>query len=326
VPKFSIIIPVFNVAEYLPKCIDSILIQSFKDIEIILVNDGSTDNSPKICNDYSNNYSNVNVVHKDNGGASDARNVGINNATGDFILFIDADDYIKKDSLHKINEVLSEQEDIDVMFLEAVKIFPDGKEVPLNDGYIKESIINKEKDDVIKHIGELVKFPASPSTKLIRRSLLIQSKLYFQKGLQFEDIDWSIKLILAAFKFNYCDYPYYCYRQNRPGSETSFFSEKRFCDLLYIIEKWIKLAESNTEVNKYKETVYSLLAYEFVFIILGYSTLNRKKKNKYKNTVKNNSWILDHRNDKNTKIVKLVYKILGINCTGLLLNIYSKYR
>lgn len=95
----SVIVPVYNVDKYLNKCINSILGQTYKDFELILVNDGSTDNSPKICDMYARQYKNVQVIHKNNGGLSDARNVGTSIAKGEFITYIDSDDYVSKDYL-----------------------------------------------------------------------------------------------------------------------------------------------------------------------------------------------------------------------------------
>lgn len=96
IPKISVIVPVYNVEKYLPRCIDSILSQSFTNFELILVDDGSPDNSGRICDKYAAKDSRIRVIHKKNGGASSARNVGIKNAKGEWITFIDADDYIEQ--------------------------------------------------------------------------------------------------------------------------------------------------------------------------------------------------------------------------------------
>lgn len=92
----SIIVPVYNVEEFLNRCVESILIQSYKNIEILLIDDGSTDNSSKICDEYSIKDKRVKVIHKENGGLSDARNIGLENANGKYIAFVDSDDYIRK--------------------------------------------------------------------------------------------------------------------------------------------------------------------------------------------------------------------------------------
>ena len=112
-PKISVIVPVYNVQEYLTKCVDSILIQDFRDFELILIDDGSTDQSGLICENYLKMDGRVKVIHKENGGLSDARNVGLDCATGDFVTFIDSDDYIEYNYLERLyNESCNTDADV----------------------------------------------------------------------------------------------------------------------------------------------------------------------------------------------------------------------
>lgn len=104
----SVIIPVYNVEQYLRRCIDSVLAQEYDNIEIILVDDGSTDNSPLICDEYNKNYANVKAFHKENGGLSSARNYGIENAKGEYITFLDSDDYIHPSFVDRLVQLLQE--------------------------------------------------------------------------------------------------------------------------------------------------------------------------------------------------------------------------
>lgn len=111
-PKVSVIIPVYNAEKYLRKCLDSVLAQSFADFEVLLINDGSTDGSGKICDDYAQKDARVKVFHKENGGVSSARNLGLDNATGDWIVFVDSDDYVEKNYFEVINNNLSQEIDV----------------------------------------------------------------------------------------------------------------------------------------------------------------------------------------------------------------------
>lgn len=113
--KLSIIIPVYQVEQTLRRCIDSVLSQSFTDWEMILVDDGSPDGCPDICNDYSNNYDKIIVIHKENGGLSDARNAGINVANGEYITFIDSDDYLGEETLAKIMTIMYNHPEYDIL-------------------------------------------------------------------------------------------------------------------------------------------------------------------------------------------------------------------
>jgi glycosyltransferase involved in cell wall biosynthesis len=108
----SVIIPVYNVEKYLRECVDSVLSQTYKSYEIILVDDGSTDGSGEICDEYIDGHSQVKVIHKANGGLSDARNTGLKNAKGEYVYFLDSDDYIVPDAFQKlINISIKEQSD-----------------------------------------------------------------------------------------------------------------------------------------------------------------------------------------------------------------------
>ena len=109
----TIVVPIYNVEPYLKKSVSSIINQTYKNLEIILVNDGSTDNCAKICDEYSKIDSRIKVIHKENGGLSDARNAGINIATGKYISFVDADDYITNDYIEYMYTILKQYNVID---------------------------------------------------------------------------------------------------------------------------------------------------------------------------------------------------------------------
>ena len=120
-PLIGVIIPVYNVEKYLEQCVDSVLNQSFKDIEIILVDDGSKDSSGEICDYYKEKDSRVKVIHKENGGLSDARNMGIRQCSSEYILFLDSDDYWKENCLEEIARCI--EDNVDIVFLTAAKYF-----------------------------------------------------------------------------------------------------------------------------------------------------------------------------------------------------------
>lgn len=121
----SIIIPVYNVEDYLRECLDSIIDQKHQDYEIILVDDGSIDKSPEICDEYCSRYSQIHVVHKKNGGVSSARNIGIDEAKGDWIWFVDADDWIEMNALRVLNDAISKY-NCDIIFHGLVRVEKDG--------------------------------------------------------------------------------------------------------------------------------------------------------------------------------------------------------
>ena len=205
----SVVVPVYNVASYLPQCLDSLLSQTYKDLEIIIVNDGSTDDSPQICDSYATKDRRVKVVHKTNGGLSDARNVGVTQATGDRIYFADSDDWVDKNAILKLYE-FAIANDCDIVQGNMYYAYPDyllyrnvslqehKKMVLKREEAMRELIIN----DRIKNFawGKLYK------TCLVRN-------LEFPIGKFFEDSFWQHLVIDRIERYGIIDEPLYYYRQ-----------------------------------------------------------------------------------------------------------------
>lgn len=145
-PILSIIIPVYNVEQYLNKCIDSILSQTFTDFELILADDGSTDNSGKICDKYSKIDPRIIVIHKENGGQSSARNAGLNIASGKYITFVDSDDYISNDCYYKNIRILLENKSIDILQYPIYIVNSNSTEKMKIPGYKNETFLLTKKD------------------------------------------------------------------------------------------------------------------------------------------------------------------------------------
>lgn len=323
--KISIIIPVYNTEKYLEQCINSILDQNFTDYEIILVNDGSTDSSGVICEHFSEKFEQIKTIHKINGGLSDARNQGLKEAKGEYILFIDSDDFIEKDSLNEINKVIEEDRDVDLIFLSAVKWFNENKIEILESGYNKEEIKNQQPLYVLEYISKMDKFPASACTKLIKRSFINDNRLYFEKDMLSEDIDWTLRVLIHAKKFNYYSGRYYYYRQNRIGSITNSLNINNFKSLLLIINKWIKKNEFNPE-NNIEEYINAYLAYEYVILLTIYGNLSSLERENHYTELKKISWILKYSNNKKVLITQKMINVLGIKITSKILFSYLKLR
>ena len=172
--EISVIVPVYNVEKYLNKCVDSIINQTFKDIEIILVDDGSTDSSPKICDDYTKVDSRIKVVHQKNSGLSAARNTGIRQSSGKYLAFIDSDDYISKDFCEILyNSITREKADVSCINLETVRedgyvIVTTNDKDKLQSNY-KKYVYNKKQ--ILKEILLREKIDSRVCTKLYKRNI-----------------------------------------------------------------------------------------------------------------------------------------------------------
>lgn len=205
----SVIVPVYNVEKYIEKCLESIINQTYRNIEIILVDDGSTDNSGKICDDYAKKYSNITVIHKLNGGLSDARNAGMKIAKGEFICFFDSDDWVEIDILEKAYNKLYENKS-DVVIWGFSKDFVDDNEntyknilsIPFNCNINKEEL-NYQKllnDEIQAIIGYAW-------NKLYKTKFIREYNMQFSKGISLvEDIIFNAYYLSIIKKISFLPY------------------------------------------------------------------------------------------------------------------------
>ena len=217
-PEISVIVPVYNVEPYLKRCLNSIIEQSLKKIEIILIDDGSTDRSGLICDEYAKIDSRITVIHQKNGGLSSARNIGIKLAKGDYIMFVDSDDYVMIDYCKLPFEIAKEKNADIVLF----PFFYVGKNKNKLDDEEDGFKSKQEAFDII-----LKKAGVNAWSKLYRRCLFDDVK--FPEGFYYEDNATTYKLILNADRIYYTNNRlyYYCFRE---GSITS--SKKRIIDFI----------------------------------------------------------------------------------------------
>lgn len=164
-PFFSVIVPVYNVSQYLKRCIDSILSQSYGDFELLLVDDGSTDDSGKICDEYARKDNRINVFHKKNGGVSSARNKGIDEARGNYVVFVDSDDYILQDRLLQIMKLSDNNPDMIVEYYAT----------PADHKY-KYKLIDKQDFDIIRNVGVIW-------TSAFRNKILKEANVCFDEKI-----------------------------------------------------------------------------------------------------------------------------------------------
>lgn len=237
-PKVSVIVPIYNVEKYLEKCINSLLSQTLEDIQIILVNDGSKDNSGNIAKEYEkNNKDKVIYVEKENGGLSDARNYGLKYATGDFIAFLDSDDYIEKNAYEEMyNKAI--EENADYVECDFIWEFPNK--------------IRVDKQYPYKNKKEMLSFVRVVAwNKLIKRQLITDNNLEFPKGLRYEDIEFTYKLIPFLNKFAYVDNPFIHYVQ-REGSIANVQNE-RTAEIFTVLDNVIEFYKKNNIYEEYRD-------------------------------------------------------------------------
>lgn len=237
--KISVIIPVYKVEPYLHQCVDSVLSQTYKNIEVILVDDGSPDNCPHICDQYADADPRVKVIHQRNGGLSAARNAGVQCASGEYVIFLDSDDFWNSpESLKKLVFRL-EKKSPDVLNFAYIRTDELGNVISERFNGIESMPSDVARpEDQLAYLTRYTLYIASAWNKIVRREIVLE--VPFEEGKTSEDIDWCARLICKAASFDFACEKLYCYRQ-RSGSITQSFSERNCMDLKDNILKCIAI-------------------------------------------------------------------------------------
>lgn len=311
---FSVIIPVYNVEMYLEECIKSVICQTYKNYEIILVDDGSTDYSGKICDKYSEKYDFITTIHKKNGGLSSARNEGIRNAKAEYILFLDSDDYWDDcNALSRFENILR-CKNVDVLIFGSKKYYEESRKFEK----IKIGVSN------LTNLQEMIKYTAykaSACNKIIKSSLIKDKKMLFPLNTLSEDITWCMNLIQSCNSFYYLDEPVYVYRQ-RKGSITH---SKNIQHIMDIFSQCLNGIETYKNSSK-KDLVYSFLDYEYCTALFLSTEKAFCSNEEINNNIENCKLLLDYGISKKVKLIRGVKDILGFKVMYQMLGVYYKMR
>lgn len=323
----SVIVPVYKVEQYLPKCIESIRSQTYENLEIILVDDGSPDRCPQICDGYAEEDSRIKVVHKTNGGLSDARNVGIANAHGDYLIFLDSDDWWNNpESLQMLVEE-TQRGTVDLVLFCYQEYYEDTQKTVLHKYRYKPDL--QASSDLYAQLEQMVAsadWICSACICLIRAEVVRKHRLVFQVGLLSEDIDWTMNLWVHISSFRICNEIFYTYRQ-RNNSITKSFGLKHALDLLSIIESWSDFAEHNIE-NRHQKAAYNgYCAYQFSILLGLFYQLSQQERLSFPlSRLKKMDYLLDWANNRKTRLVARLYKMFGLRVTAKILKCYIDRR
>ena len=227
-PLISIVVPVYNVEEYLPECVDSLLSQDYEPIEIILVDDGSPDRCGSICDEYANTYQNIVALHKANSGLSDARNYGMKYAKGDYICFVDSDDYVSEKYISHLYEAIeSTDSDLAISWFKCVFDHENKKNNDIIQGIIKVS--SKECLEKLLYQDGV---ETSAWGKLYKKELL--NGLEYPKGKLYEDIPVTVEAIIRAESVSIIQNVDYFYRQRRDSIQYQSFNIRKLDCIAHI--------------------------------------------------------------------------------------------
>lgn len=317
--RISIIVPVYNVALYLAECINSILTQTFKDYEIILVDDGSSDISGSLCDQFANIDERISVIHQENKGLSAARNAGVHKASGQYIIFLDSDDYWKdKDVLQILAERLRLTE-ADVISFNYEK----------TDGVISQSPYFQTQETMPRSIRAEESFKyqidhdlwiACAWNKVIRRELFNRGQLQFRGGITSEDIDWCVRLALIARSFDYINCVVVCYRQ-RNGSISKTVTYNKASTLLKNIKFSLKLIKDSKNTDR-GQLLKSYISYQYGTLLYCINAIKEKEKKKQiMEEAEKYRKLLTWSKNRKIKLLRTVDAIGGLKTVDILLSL-----
>lgn len=318
--KVSFVIPVYKVEQYLDRCVKSIVGQTYRNIEVILVDDGSPDSCPSLCDKYAVEDSRIKAVHKENGGLSDARNYGTKYATGDYLIYVDSDDFwMHNDDLEKLVQIAIENPSVDFINFNCSYYYSDRDSYSLWTLYDEQLSKPKEKNEAVKLLTSTSSMVMSACMKMMKRKFVIDHKLTFIKGQLSEDIPWFINLLDYCKKCMFVNLNVYAYRQGVSGSITNNIGLKNIDSLINIVETELRNINKRSFNKEAKDCIMSFLAYEYS-IILGYLQFldERIAKGRYE-YLKQYQYLLKYTQDPKVKKVNFVYRLFGLKITTLLL-------
>lgn len=320
-PKFSIIVPIYKVEEWLTQCIFSVLNQNYESFQLILVDDESPDNCPTICDDFAKKDVRIKVIHQKNKGLSGARNSGIDNAEGEYIVFLDGDDRLYENSLQEFANIL-EKKNYDLVIGAYVTEKSTSKTI---DKIVEADIeiINNKNEALEYSLFETKKVVWEACAKAFKRSIFSENGLYFREGLiGAEDCEFFVRVI-KLFKSVYFTNQYiFIYNNMRDGSITT---NKTFKSVKGELEVFYK------HYNDFKSTLPKVSSYfgeKYLMIILAIEIIkNKEQKNQLYKIARENYLAFDMCFTSKMKIIYPFLKIGGIKLTSKIVwHLYFKYR
>ena len=295
-PKFSIIIPVYNVEKYIKKCLDSVFNQSYKDFEVIVVDDGTKDNSMELVKKYD-----VKIINQENMGLSEARNNGVKKAKGEYLIFLDSDDYIEKDLLKELDK--SSKNNPDIIRFQIQEVFEDNNKIVK---YEEQDFTNKEGYQAFEIISKYY-FVENAWCYAIKREYYLKENFKFKKGMIHEDYGLIPLVIMKANNVNSISYIGYNYlqRQGSIMSQNNYEKTKKKVKDFY--EHYLYLID---EINKTDLDSKVFKSFISNSLIIKICELNGKDYKEYKKLLKEKN-VYDNilTNTFSRKIKKILFKI-----------------
>lgn len=318
VDGISVIVPVYNVKDYLERCIDSIIMQTYQNYECILVDDGSMDGSGELCDELAAKYKQIKVIHQENGGLSAARNTGIRNAEGKYILFMDSDDFYTSENcffglIHRMC-----QTNADIVLFNYLRYTEEGKRRGNSEITFPNEPKNNPKAEILSQLVFSNAYQSSACVKFLKTDMLLENNLFFEEGRLSEDIEWSAKILALNPKIAICDEVFYAYTV-RKGSISNSVGYKTVTDQLHVVKAMLK--EYGVLKN---DLLMNYIAFQYCALLINYQLCNDELDESVYSEIYELRKVLKFNQIKEVKIIFYCEKVLGFKMMTFLLAQYYR--
>ena len=321
--KFSIIIPVYRVEEYLDECVQSVVSQTYRNFEVILVDDGSPDNSGVLCDRWAEKDSRIRVIHQENQGLSGARNTGIRAASGEYLMFLDSDDWWSGEAVLQTVAERLERTGADVLSFNYQKIYGSKRETPYF-GDLMDAPENLPTEASLGYMMDKGIWITGACNKAIRRDLVLANALFFRMKITSEDIDWTLRLAICARRFDFINTVVFMYRQ-RTASISHSVSLSRVEGLCANVEECLRLIKA---APKEKSAVLKpFVSYQYATAVFNYAGLKKQDRTAAVTArVKDLRYLLQWSRNAKVKAMHLCNKVFGFPIMVFLLRCWETLR
>lgn len=318
----SVIIPVFNSEKYITRCLDSVCYQTVKDIEIIVINDGSTDSSPMYVKNYIKKDNRIIYITQNNKGAGAARNLGLSVSKGEFITFIDADDFysdpcVFERMINLYSKHFGNSHNSFIIFnyknyYPELELYNNALEYPILDNIFS-------KTDLLNKLTRSGIFLASPCFRLIPREFLKTNRIYFPEKNIGEDILWNIELIEHASSIKiFNDYSYIYRKQNMSSASTSITTEK----LLKLLQSFDLISDKYQNHSEISDYILNGMAYQYIIAIGNARRIKAFNEREIQNQFLKLNWLLKYDDNPKVRFSAFIIRLFGLNIASRLLSFY----
>jgi glycosyltransferase involved in cell wall biosynthesis len=326
---FSIVIPVYNVQDYLNECIESVLEQNYNNYEMILIDDGSTDNSGRICDSFIEKSNNIRVIHQTNKGLSGARNTGIRSAKGKYLVYLDSDDMLCPDSLKNLEMQIINQHEPQIIISRRKTYNPKYESIKECEYYFNLNTLKYKKNyEIWSELQKMKDMWMGVWIFSTKKDYVLENNLFFYKGILHEDEEWVPRLIMNTNNIGFNNYCLYCNRINRVGSITESKNIKKEFDSIKIVGL---LQEEFLNNDIYEPEIKDAVLNRIQAILFG--TISRasvyRNDVEYKNLVKQINSKIELLKNAKRKIYVIEYqmcKIFGVKFTGVIFGCLVKFK